>query len=345
MKKLRPIIVGIVLILLALIILFICYLSQSNDLKSSKEVEEPAAVVSVQNDIEVVKNVPEKKEQSNEKIKVDSLTPKFVEETKSPEKVEIEFIYPVDDEVYNIDLDGDGDLEELEFSFTPLDDEDEWLTNFDIIIDGMNRSELRDPSGEFLDKGFIGFYDKKLALVSIPSMKEKLILLSDFGPSDDYYTEVMVYKDGLMRYLGGLEGMINTDSLIIEDDGTFISATRSEYLQTWFYVREYVIHRNEIVPIHRDMYPISTFSFIPGVEYKSTTLVDYDFYAEPETWCGRIALPAGTEVEFLETSETGWVKFETGGSYYYVRVTDFFRIDGDPNFTADMLFSDLVLAD
>lgn len=344
--KNKTAIIGVIVTLFIFIaavgIAYIC--DTHNNQKSTEKAEEPVKVEAVQEPVEAEKTLPEEIEPEEEIIDEEPLVLEPIEVPEVKE-VQIDFLYPVDDELYKIDLDGDGTLEEVEFSFTPLDAEDEWLTNFDIIINGMNRSEIRDPNGEFLDKGFIGFYDKKLALVTLPSMKEKLILLSDFGPSDDYYTEIFVYKDGIMKYYGGLEGMINTDSLKIEDDGTFISATRSEYLQTWFYVREYVIHRDEIVPIHRKMYPISTFSFIPGVEYKTTTLVDYDFYAEPETWCGRITLPAGTELEFTRTSETGWVEFMADGNYYYVHVTDFFRIDGDPNFTADMLFSDLVLAD
>lgn len=297
------------------------------------------------NEYEVNTAPPAPEVEAFDEIKVEVKVDEEVPAPVKPEEIDfVDYEFIEKSESLDTDLDGDGDLEKITYNMTPLE-EDDYIYYADITIDDLTVEDIIDKDGNHFDEEFVGFYTGELSIVKIPGVKEKLIILSDYGPSDDHYSQVFMYRDKKFRYLGGLEGILSANTLLFEEDGTMISNTRSWYLQTWFYNREYILHGDEIVAIYRDFYPVSQFSFIPDVKYESTTYLDFDFYTRPEKWAERVTLPPGTKVVFTATSETGWIELIANDTTYYIYVDDCNYIDGDSTLPADMLFSDLIFAD
>ncbi|MGL4799492.1 MAG: hypothetical protein ACRCWY_08905 [Cellulosilyticaceae bacterium] len=119
-----------------------------------------------------------------------------------------------------VDLDGDGTLEKVMYTLTYPDQDNAYKVLY--VNDTLYEVKLScSPLPQF-------------AIVDIDTSDTyKEIVISDYGPSDDYKSSIYRYKDGNLEEVGWVEGLFD-EGLGIDGKGNVMAHTRSQILQTWY---------------------------------------------------------------------------------------------------------------
>lgn len=254
------------------------------------------------------------------------------EESVPEEQVNMTY-FLFNDEVHETDLDGDGTLET--WKITKGEEEDEYLYEAKVYINDELVEEVSDW----------GFYTNVIALVEFPNWNQKYILISDYGPSDDYLTTVISYSNGEVKYWY-VEGIYENNTLSINADRTIVEQKRASILQTWWYYVTYDVTKDGLVKREEDFYePIETDLWLWGSETKC----DFEFYSKPDRDSEKIFIPMGAYVYFTGLDDEHWVEISYEQydvtKYAYLYVDDFYIVDRNSEMTAEDLFEDLLMAD
>lgn len=246
-----------------------------------------------------------------------------------------ELIQVKNGETKTLDIDGDGIEEDVTYTLNRIS-EDDYYGNATITVnDASYDTEGCSP------------VDTLIIAKTNAKDKDYKILVGDEGPSCDYTTEFLSFDGKNLKSLGQVGGILETplydfnEGLILNHDGTITTPERANIVQTWWYDANYEIGDDKVKLIKQDFYP---------VKYQTKLLMDYDFYTKPNVKSEKVTLEEGQEVEFTEIDNVEWTKMiykDKFGEEHtaYLRVEDFFFVDGDDELTTVDLFENLCMAD
>lgn len=153
--------------------------------------------------------------------------------------------------------------EKLEKCFTIVEDN---TASADLNGDGKNeRIKLEGDSDQFRltvnDRFIEGTGDNLDGLLFLCDINEqdpyKEIAVTESGPSSDSKTAFYYYDGNNIIFMGKIQG--NQDVLQITGSGTFITRSRGDILQTWFYTDRYKLSADhQLVNIPQELYKMDT---------------------------------------------------------------------------------------
>ncbi len=234
----------------------------------------------------------------------------------------------------SIDLDEDGTEEAV--SFEILHDGDGYDTGY----------RLRVGDSETIGSGCE--MNEAIYTLKLSRYSEPLILVSDYGPSDDPETHFYAYLNGALVPAGTICAMPEAFSI---EDGIITASVRGSVLYTWFHDADYALASGYnwgtderscfIHQIPRYVYPMSLIV---------TTQVDLPLIAAMNGSRSAGVIPAGSEVVLAASDDCEWVYIERmdgepGGWLRLAGENGYECIVGDRTMVSADVFSGLLFAD
>lgn len=241
-----------------------------------------------------------------------------------------------------IDLDGDGQAEEISF----------------VCQNNDESSTYRLAVGESAYDGEGMYLAERLHAVRMTEYsREALLFVSDYGMSDDPTNYVFSYQNGGLRYIATIDTM--PWNLSVTGENTLSGVVRGSILQTWYRPCVYVVSRGFFEEGDR-MFTRSVYiSEMPLSEYPMGTAVTVNqelaLQVSPTNGDTACVLPAGSKAVIVSTDDAEWLYIEAVepdyGEYEYaggwLRVYQFgfeAELNGERVQTGD-LFTGLLYAD
>jgi hypothetical protein len=136
-----------------------------------------------------------------------------------------------------LDLDGDGKPERIVFEGKSGGD------TFSVIVNGVRY----DGEGENIDGKF-----EIVDIDSTDGLRE--IAIPEEGPSDDYYTTFLIYRNGKIQKIGKIPG---TYDLKIDGSGIIYTMFPGKILHTWFFPAAFVLDKKHVpYLVEQPLYPM-----------------------------------------------------------------------------------------
>lgn len=208
-----------------------------------------------------------------------------------------------------LDLDGDGDQESVRYEI--VRDEDGYDTGFRMGI------------GDAAVEGSGWCMNEKLYALRI-SEYDTLILVSDYGPSDDYETHFYLYSNDLLIPAGSVFSMPESMNV---NDGIITAPVRGKLLYTWFHDADFALAnywgesgetKAHVYQIPRWMYPMGLMvtlkTDLPVVISMADSDEGHTFQAGEEVILCATDDAAWVYVQSVESGAAGWMRAggETG---------------------------------
>lgn len=249
------------------------------------------------------------------------------------EKTEVEMIKLSSGSSAALDIDGDGEQENV--SFESVDMEDGFIANYIVKVNDKTFEEQ-----------VCGPHTYCYLVKMDTSKDEYTFVLGQDGPSDDYSSIFVRYKnDELVKY-GEVGGVIDntfmySGGIEFNGDGTFVAPVRAEMVQTWFYNANYKIEKDKIVKEEKDFY---------DVNFDTELLVDFEFYKAPKDNAEKTLVRSQTNMKFIGIDDEKWTKVSYLDLYgeeavAYFPVYFFCYMDEDMEVYDGDVFKDLCMAD
>ena len=136
-----------------------------------------------------------------------------------------------------------------------------------------------------------------------------MVLISEYGPSDDPLTRFYLYEDGRLNYVGNIEAMPDTMRI---DHGIITAPIRGKVLYTWFHDADFALARG----VSYDAEGLPTFTvprlhIIPRFSYPMslvvTLKVDLPLRMTPYDDELSATLSAGSSVVLCASDDVKWV--------------------------------------
>ncbi|QIB26356.1 SH3 domain-containing protein [Caloranaerobacter azorensis] len=104
-------------------------------------------------------------------------------------------------------------------------------------------------------EGELGNYSNNFAIVDIDKNDNlKEIIISDYGPSNDYVSYFYCYDGQNIIKMGQTEGLFEY-GIKIDGMGKLSARTRSKILQTWFFDKYYTLSKeHKLIEVPQDIY-------------------------------------------------------------------------------------------
>ncbi len=201
-----------------------------------------------------------------------------------------------------------------------------------------------------------GWYmDSEIYLLKLTQYAPPMLLVSDYGPSDDYATYFHVYEEGKLSYVGQIYAL--TDDMRIRD-GIITASVRANILYTWYHDADFALahssgidHYSEdgFAPIEYAIYEIPRYLYSMGLIV--TINVDLPLVEGMGDNTPRAVLPAGAKVILSATDDKRWVYIQSMDDWAingWMEVIGEFGIEcrvGDRLMYSDEVFSGLLFAD
>lgn len=223
-------------------------------------------------------------------------------------------------EKINVDLDGDGETEEIYYGMD------------DFKINGVSyKKQIEDVYYDNPNRNYFIVVDMNKA------DKQKEIVLTVEGPSDDPAAHIYTYKNGLIK-LGKAETLVNYTSF--DGEGNLYGNVRLEVLQTWWAPEVWSLKDNKIERDRNHMYyPIQ---YNNGVVILLEDLPVYKNIDDNKT----IGVIKPQKVKITKTDNKKYCYVEAAdGSKGWFLLTNFFEMVDLDNKNATDVFEGLVMAD
>lgn len=217
------------------------------------------------------------------------------------------------------DLNGDGAEEEL---FVDVSEDGGILR-----VDGMEletEGYWFDPTGYYTVTDVFG------------TGQTLLVGISDYGLSDDYWTQFYAYDDGQICAVGGFDDILgrndwDMESAVCNGDGTFSASTRLDVLGTWFGSAQYRYDGDAL----RDI----TEFYRHRTGWEATTKCDVLLYARQSDSDPAVVVPRDTKVCMTgciqEGEMTYWAALESdafeGTLWAFVAVDEYPQLVETPD--------------
>ena len=204
------------------------------------------------------------------------------------------------DEPIVMDLDGDGTLEYVRYSYQ-MDEEALSLVTLEI----NEAIQMVVPLVYAMD------YFAVVDLDEADNYKE--LVISDYGPSDDYVSYIYRYAEGALHEVGVVEGLFSL-GLGIDGAGRVLARTRLNLLQTWYMDKPYNLQDGQLIPeegIYTTYHRVFLKEMLP-------------VYEAPDANSPSFTIPEGTLATLIATDDVMWCCIETEeGEKGWFRVDNF----------------------
>ncbi len=239
-----------------------------------------------------------------------------------------------------IDLDLDGKEECVYYEILK---EDGWDTGYRLTVGDVR----------FEQEGF--YMDGELYLLKLTQYAPPMLLVCDYGPSDDYMTYFHVYENGKISYVGLIGALV--DEMRIQN-GIITAPVRGNILYTWYHDADYSLaHSSGIdyysedgfAPIEYAIYEIPRYLYPMGLIV--TTKVDLPLTEAMGNQTQRAVVPAGSKVILSATDDKQWVYIQSADDWAlngWMEVVGEFGLEcrvGNKTMYSDEVFEGLLFAD
>jgi hypothetical protein len=223
-------------------------------------------------------------------------------------------VYKANTEVL-FDLNGDGAKEKIIYN----------LRSGELIVNNKSvKLNLTDAAEAF-------------AIVDVDSKdKFKEILISDYGPSDDYKT-CFYYFDGTnIVNMGEAEGLFDF-GIKLEGSGKITARTRGNILQTWFINKSFQLSEgHKLKEISQELYTTN---------YPLFLKISLKLYKNKGEKAATMLINEGQKVNIIGTDDKEWCLIETSGGVKGWIAVDSFNIIRNNGLAATEVFAGLCYAD
>ncbi|WP_052045086.1 YARHG domain-containing protein [Caloranaerobacter azorensis] len=226
-------------------------------------------------------------------------------------------VYPCNKEI-NIDINGDGKTERILFEL-------ENMSNYKLHINNL------------VIEGELGNYSNNFAIVDIDKNDNfKEIIISDYGPSNDYVSYFYCYDGQNIIKMGQTEGLFEY-GIKIDGMGKLSARTRSKILQTWFFDKYYTLSKeHKLIEVPQDIYITNYDVFIKRPIKLLKNRGNSDDY---------FILNEGRKVTIVGTDDKEWCLVETKTGERGWFAVDEFLIIRNEGLDAYKIFGGLCYAD
>ncbi|MHB9027944.1 MAG: hypothetical protein ACYC9O_04190 [Candidatus Latescibacterota bacterium] len=140
----------------------------------------------------------------------------------------------------DVDLDGNGKPDRIIFEGKPDGN------TFTIIVNGVRH----EGKGNYIS----GRYEI-VDIDSTDGLRE--IAVPEWGPSDDYATTFLLYRQGKIREIGKIPGAGNM--MRVDGSGMIHTMVRGQVLHTWFYPAAFTLdEKHTLHMVEQPLYPMFT---------------------------------------------------------------------------------------
>ena len=243
-------------------------------------------------------------------------------------------IFPVE-HAAQLDLDGDGTAENIEFEINV--GEDGYDTGYTLRIN---------------DRAFIGFgYDmnRNLYALCLDEYSGSLLLMvSDYGPSDDHETTFYYWKSGEILPAGTIYAM--PENMKVSADGVITAAIRGNVLHTWFHDADFALATGFDAEWNSIYYMYQIPRYVYPMGNIVTLKADLPLYAGMNSNEISTTIQAGTKVVLCATDDVEWVYIQTveGFASGWMRLAESYGYEcvvDDEIMASYDLFDGLIFAD
>ncbi|WP_054869955.1 YARHG domain-containing protein [Caloranaerobacter sp. TR13] len=226
-------------------------------------------------------------------------------------------VYRCNKEV-NVDINGDGKTERILFK-----------------LENMNSYKLY--INDLVIEGELVYSSKYFAIVDIDKNDNfKEIIISDYGPSDDYISYFYYFDGEDIIKMGNTEGLFEY-GIKIDGTGKFSVRTRGKILQTWFFDKYYTLTKeHKLVEIPQDIYITNYDVFVKKPIKLLRNRNNSDDY---------FVLHEGQKATIVGTDDKEWCLIETATGERGWFAVDNFSIIRSEGLHAYKIFAGLCYAD
>jgi hypothetical protein len=198
------------------------------------------------------------------------------------------------DTVVSFDLNGDGVKENITYK----------LRSGELVINNKAvKVNLEDLVESF-------------AIVDLDS-KDKLkeVLISDYGPSDDYSTYYYYFDGANIVKMGETEGLFDT-GISFDGSGKINAETRGRILQTWFFNKSFQLSKqHKIEEIFQELYV---------TDFDASLKIPLKLYKNRGDSVPSLLINKGQKVKIIGTDDKEWCLIKTStGTKGWIAVDDF----------------------
>ncbi len=227
------------------------------------------------------------------------------------EPVDITYIVLTADEQHQVDLNGDGQSEQITYSvFNDY--------SFQLVVN------------EHID-GKVGenFLFSHIFLTDLDVRDGFLdVAVQELGPSDDYFTYFFYYDGTSLVYRGHVPGTIcdpysdtiasdpyGLGTIQLDGYGHLTARARGEVLYTWFYPQPWILDpQGQLQPVEQDYVLLTGFDEETGQETPEamvTLKMDLPLYEQPGDSSAYLIARRGETAYLVRTDNSKWVQMRT----------------------------------
>lgn len=219
-------------------------------------------------------------------------------------------ILPLENGV-RLDLDGDGAADDVQFA--PAERKDEDYFDYTLSVNGQT------VSGEGVS------LNPQLYALKLDEYSGTLLLVSDYGPSDDPLTHFYLYESGALLPAGIIEAM--PESMRV-DRGVITAPVRGRVLYTWYHDADFALARacaydseGEFVQQAPAMHIVPRFAY--PMSLIVTLKVDLPLQATMTDERVATTLKAGSKAVLCASDDVEWVCVQDmdSGEYGWLRLS------------------------
>lgn len=230
------------------------------------------------------------------------------------------------------DFDGDGTADPVEYEILRED-------GYDVGY------RLKVGEAEITGEGWC--MSETLNVLDPDDFEDILIMVTDYGPSDDYMTYFYLYKNGTLHSVGEIPAL--PEGMKVEN-GIITARIRGFALYTWFYDAQYALARSlgmdgqipaALYRLPADFYPMNLVAELKVELPLCVSPADHSIGAlipagEPVILCGSDDVE-WVYIQSIDGVEKGWMQLD--------RETGFECIVGDQKLFSSDVFEGLLFAD
>lgn len=220
-------------------------------------------------------------------------------------------------ETVSIDLNGDGEADEITFN---AEESSDYVYVPTLIINGADYSSVFEDSQCYFACPY-----QEYVIMDIDDTDNYLeIAVQDYGMSDDPMTAFFRYDGNDVIYMGYVADRVSDLYVVSNGDGLLHARERMHVFETVNMKTTYEIENNELVLCMDDLYPIA----YTDASAEKGLLQDLYVFTEMSTDSEVVKLDKETEVVALATDNVEWVQIRyEDGEIYYVHVVNHYMID------------------
>lgn len=243
--------------------------------------------------------------------------------------------------IISVDLNNDGIMESVSYVLNKSDNTFKSSVLSFLVSDMDYKDILCGESGE-LDVYMTNPSKQWYYIVDIDETDNfKEIAITDDGPSADPKTYFFRYDKNELKYIGSIPDYPNSETCIFNGDGTIVSKSMLNILQTWSAPATWKIDKNDfLVKSDEDIYyPYSSNSL------NQKLIRDIFIYNKPDLSSDRKIVLAKSSITFVSTDNKHWVSIKTDdGLEGWFYIEDYNIIIEDESIDVKLIFDSLNFA-